>query len=90
MSEEQPGLQQLRIEKAIYGGTSLARLPNGKAAFVPLTLAGELVEARVAEQKRGYAQAEALTILEYAAERVPAPCPHYGLCGGCSYQHAEY
>ncbi|HXB63000.1 MAG TPA: 23S rRNA (uracil(1939)-C(5))-methyltransferase RlmD [Acidobacteriaceae bacterium] len=83
-------VQKLRIEKAIYGGTSLARLPNGKAAFVPLTLAGELVEARVTEQKRGYAQAEATAILEPAPERIAAPCRHYGLCGGCSYQHAEY
>jgi len=82
--------QKLRIEKAIYGGTCLARLPNGKAAFVPLTLAGELVEARVTEQKRGYAQAEATAILEAAPERIAAPCRHYGLCGGCSYQHAEY
>ncbi len=83
-------VQKLRIEKSIYGGTSLARLPNGKAAFVPLTLAGEVVEARVTEQKRGYAQAEATTILEAAPERIAAPCRHYGLCGGCSYQHAEY
>jgi len=94
MSEEQKRgsetTQQLRIEKAIYGGTSLARLPNGKAAFVPLTLAGEVVEARVTEQKRGYAQAEATTILNPSAERVAPKCRHYGLCGGCSYQHAEY
>jgi 23S rRNA (uracil1939-C5)-methyltransferase len=82
--------QQLRIEKAIYGGSSLARLPNGKAAFVPLTLAGELVEARVAEQRRGYAQGEVVSIVEAAPERVAAACRHYGVCGGCSYQHAEY
>ncbi len=42
------------------------------------------------EQKRGYAQAEATAILEAAPERIAAPCRHYGLCGGCSYQHAEY
>jgi len=82
--------QQLRIEKAIYGGTSLARLPNGKAAFVPLALAGELVEARVTEQKRGYAQGEVTAIVEAAAERVAPRCIHFGVCGGCSYQHAEY
>lgn len=90
MSDIQSSTQQLRIEKAIYGGTSLARLPNGKAAFVPLTLAGEVVEARVTEQKRGYAQAEATAILKAAPERIAPPCQHYGLCGGCSYQHAEY
>jgi len=86
MSEE----QKLRIEKAIYGGTSLARLPNGKAAFVPLALAGELVEARVTEQKRGYAQGEVAAVLESSKDRVIPRCQHFGVCGGCSYQHAEY
>ena len=93
MSEEQKRgseTQQLRIEKAIYGGTSLARLPNGKAAFVPLALAGELVEARVTEQKRGYAQGEVAAVIEVSKDRVVPKCRHYGVCGGCSYQHAEY
>jgi 23S rRNA (uracil1939-C5)-methyltransferase len=80
----------LRIEKAVYGGAGLARLPDGKAVLVPLTLTGELVEARVHENKRGVAQGEAVTILETAPERTAAKCLHFGVCGGCSYQHATY
>ncbi len=80
---------QLRIEKAIYGGAGLARA-EGKAVFVPFTLPGELVEAAVIEDKSGYANAELAAVLAASADRRPAPCPYFGACGGCHYQHADY
>ncbi len=80
---------KLRIEKAIYGGAGLARA-EGKAVFVPFTLPGEVVEARVTEDKRSYATAEVEAVAEASASRVAAQCPYFGECGGCHYQHAEY
>jgi 23S rRNA (uracil1939-C5)-methyltransferase len=80
---------KLRIAKAIYGGAGLARA-DGKAVFVPFTLPGELVEASITEDKGGYATAELATVLEPTPARRPAPCPYFGACGGCHYQHAEY
>ena len=46
---------KLRIEKAIYGGDGLARVPEGKTVFVPGTLPGELVEATIVADKRSFA-----------------------------------
>jgi 23S rRNA (uracil1939-C5)-methyltransferase len=80
---------QLRIEKPIYGGAGLARA-DGKAVFVPFTLPGEHVEARIADDRGGYANAEIETVLDPSPARVPAPCPYFGACGGCHYQHAAY
>lgn len=80
---------KLRIEKAVYGGAGLARA-EGKAVFVPFTLPGETVEARLTEDKRGYSTAELEAVTEASAARVKAPCPYFGACGGCHYQHAEY
>jgi 23S rRNA (uracil1939-C5)-methyltransferase len=85
---------KLRIEKAVYGGAGLARIAEGdlagKAAFAPLTLPGELVEAHLAEDKRGFLNLEADAILEPSPFRVAPGCPYFGACGGCSYQHAVY
>jgi 23S rRNA (uracil1939-C5)-methyltransferase len=86
---------QFTIEKLIYGGDGLARLPaddkgRGKAVFVPFVLAGEKVEASLVEQKPGFARARAAEIVEAAVERVQARCPYFGRCGGCHYQHASY
>ena len=81
--------QLVHIEKPIYGGAFLARV-EGKAVFVPLALPGEEVRARVVEEKRGYATAEAEEIVLAAPERVAPMCRHFGVCGGCQYQHANY
>jgi len=89
----------LTIEKLIYGGDGLARLPatsetdpagRGKAVFVPFVLANEKIEASLTEQKPGFARATADTILEPSPHRVPPPCPHFTRCGGCHYQHTTY
>ena len=95
----------LNIEKLIYGGDGLARLPagspkdaapgdkdrgRGKAVFVPFVLAGEKIEASLTEEKPGFARAKVETILEPSPHRVSPPCPHFTRCGGCHYQHASY
>jgi 23S rRNA (uracil1939-C5)-methyltransferase len=85
---------QIKLEKPVYGGECLGHLPEaggkpGKAVFVPLTLPGELIEAQVVEEKRGFARAEAMSLVQPSPERVAPHCAHFGACGGCHYQHAE-
>ena len=80
---------KLSIEKPVYGGSCLAR-DEGKAIFVPFTLPGESVEARVARDHGTYAEAELQKVLEPSPCRVAPPCPYFGGCGGCHYQHASY
>jgi 23S rRNA (uracil1939-C5)-methyltransferase len=81
--------QLVQIEKPIYGGAFLARV-EGKAVFVPLALPGEQARVRVVEERRGYATAELEAIVAASPERVVPGCRHFGTCGGCQYQHAEY
>ncbi len=81
--------QLVSIEKPIYGGAFLAHL-EGKAVFVPLALPGEQARVRIVEEKRSYATAEVDEIVASAAERAASRCAHFGSCGSCHYQHAEY
>ena len=80
---------KLEIEKSVFGGSGLARF-EGQTIFVPLTLPGETIEARMVRDRGSFAEAELLSILDPSPDRVPAPCPYYGACGGCQYQHADY
>ncbi len=85
----------LTIEKLIYGGDGLARLPadehgRGKAVFVPFVLDGEKIEASLIERKPGFARARADAIVASSSHRVIPLCPYFGQCGGCHYQHATY
>ena len=79
----------VEIEKPIYGGAFLARV-EGKAMFVPLTLSGEQAQVRIVEEKRGYATGEPEEIVTTSPDRVAPGCRHFGVCGGCNYQHASY
>jgi 23S rRNA (uracil1939-C5)-methyltransferase len=85
---------KLQIEKAVYGGAGLAHQSEGGAAgratFVPFTLPGEVVEARLLEQNNSFAEASLLQVLTASEDRVPPRCSHFGQCGGCHYQHAAY
>jgi 23S rRNA (uracil1939-C5)-methyltransferase len=81
--------QLVQIEKPVYGGSFLAHI-EGKAVFVPLTLPGEQARIRITEAKSGYAIAEPEEIVSAVPERISPVCPHFGACGGCQYQHADY
>ena len=85
----------LTIEKLIYGGDGLTRLPaddrgRGKAVFVPFVLAGEKIDASLTEQKPGFARAAVEAVIEPSPHRIEPACPYFGRCGGCHYQHSSY
>lgn len=83
-------LQTVKLEKLSYGGDALGRLPDGRVVFVPFGLPDETVRLRMVEEKRGHACGEVVEILEPSPERIAPRCRHYGVCGGCHYQHLDY
>ena len=80
---------ELSIHDVAFGGKGVAR-DGGKAVFVPFTIDGERVSARIDREKRQFAEAELVEVLEASPHRVEPPCPYFGRCGGCSYQHISY
>ena len=87
--------QELNIEKLVYGGDGLARLPadergRGKTVFLPYVIPGERVDATVIESRSGFARARLNQILAASPDRVAPQCPYFGRCGGCQYQHIAY
>jgi 23S rRNA (uracil1939-C5)-methyltransferase len=85
----------LTIEKLIYGGDGLARLPSddlgrGKAVFIPFVLTEEKIEASLTEQKPGFVRARADSIVESSPHRIQPACQYFARCGGCHYQQATY
>jgi 23S rRNA (uracil1939-C5)-methyltransferase len=78
-------LNEVRIEKWVYGGDGLARL-DGRVVLAPFTLPGELARVDIGDD----VHARLIEVIEPSGERVAAPCPYFGRCGGCHYQHAPY
>ena len=76
--EAPAGITELSIRSVGGQGDGLADGP----IFVPFTLPGERVTARVSGGR-----AEVIEVLDASPDRVAPPCPHFGLCGGCALQH---
>lgn len=81
---------RLEIESLAYGGDAVARDADGRAVFVHGACPGDVVEARVVQDKGRFARAQVDEVITPSADRVTAPCPYFGLCGGCSWQHVSY
>ena len=80
----------VEISSLVYGGNGLGRLPNGKAVFVPFVLPDEIVQINIREEKKRFAYGELTTIEQKNENRITPKCKHFGLCGGCHYQHIPY
>ncbi len=83
-----PDELHLSIEKLIYGGDGLAHA-DGNTVFVPFVLPGEQVRASVRTRKKKLIQANLVQVESASPARVAPACPHFGVCGGCHYQHIE-
>ncbi|MBI4971177.1 MAG: class I SAM-dependent RNA methyltransferase [Candidatus Omnitrophica bacterium] len=84
-----PETIELKIDSLAYGGEGVARV-EGKVYFVEGALPGERVRAQIIEEKKSFARAETVEILEPSKHRVEAPCKYFGRCGGCQLQHLAY
>jgi len=80
---------ELDIADIAFGGKGVAR-EEGKAVFVPFTIGGERVTAEIVREKKQFAEAELVEVLQASPERVVPECGYFGRCGGCSYQHISY
>lgn len=80
---------ELNIDSMAVGGRGVGRM-DGLVVFVTGTTPGDRVRARVVKKKREYAEAVAAEVLTPSPERVDPPCPYFGHCGGCQWQHVPY
>jgi 23S rRNA (uracil1939-C5)-methyltransferase len=79
----------LRISDVGYGGRGVGRF-EGAVVFVPRTLTGELVRVGVTKKRKRYWEAEPVEVIEGSKLRIEPLCALFGICPGCSYQHADY
>jgi len=80
---------ELWINRMAYGGKGIAHL-DGLVVFVDGAIPGDRVMARVVRKKKDYAEAKLEELLDPSPDRINAPCPYSGYCGGCTFQHLRY
>ncbi len=82
-------LPEVIIKDLGHDGRGVGKL-SGYTIFIPGTLPGERVRARLVKKKKRFGEALLEEVLEASPHRRKPPCPVYSECGGCQLQHMDY
>jgi 23S rRNA (uracil1939-C5)-methyltransferase len=84
-----PVLENVLITDIGAEGNALARV-NNLVVFVPMLIPGDVVDLRVIRKKKKYLEGRVIRFHKYSADRIEPRCIHFGICGGCKWQHLPY
>jgi 23S rRNA (uracil1939-C5)-methyltransferase len=82
--------ENLTITAAAAGGKAIARTSEGRVIFVGLAVPGDLVDIEVYKKKKAYFEGKVIKFHSYSDKRTKPVCGHFGVCGGCKWQHMQY
>src|SRR4030043_1826651 len=80
---------QVRIGSVAFKGYGVARIQD-KVVFIPHTVTGDVAWIETIGEKKRYSMGRLVQIVEPSPWRVTPPCPSFGGCGGCQWQHIDY
>jgi 23S rRNA (uracil1939-C5)-methyltransferase len=84
-----PLLEKVRITDIGAEGNAIARIEN-QVVFVPMLIPGDVVDIRVRKKRRKFMEGTVVRFHEYSSDRIKPRCSHFGVCGGCKWQHLPY
>ncbi|MHA6249923.1 23S rRNA (uracil(1939)-C(5))-methyltransferase RlmD [Pontibacter sp. CAU 1760] len=82
-------LENIKIEEMVAEGKCLARHEN-MVIFVAGVAPGDVVDLRITRKKKSFLEAQPVAFREFSDLRVEPFCEHFGVCGGCKWQHISY
>ncbi|MFB3886700.1 MAG: 23S rRNA (uracil(1939)-C(5))-methyltransferase RlmD [Thermodesulfobacteriota bacterium] len=80
---------QVSIESMAFRGYGVTRV-NGQVLFIPYSVRGDTAWIEVIEKKKNYAIGRLKELIEPSRLRTKPPCPYFGVCGGCQWQHIDH
>jgi 23S rRNA (uracil1939-C5)-methyltransferase len=87
--KEFPLLEKVRISDIGAEGNALARVDN-LVVFVPMLIPGDVVDLRIVRKRKKFLEGRVVRFHEYSSDRITPECKHFGVCGGCKWQHLPY
>jgi 23S rRNA (uracil1939-C5)-methyltransferase len=82
-------ITNLLIERIASEGKCLGHHEE-KVVFVTGVAPGDIVDVRITKGKSSFMEGEPVKFHEYSKERIEPFCSHFGVCGGCKWQHINY
>ena len=87
--KELPIIEDVEIEGVAAEGKSIARI-NEMVVFVPYCAPGDIVDIKLDKKRKSYAEAHIVNVKRPSPMRIEPFCEHFGVCGGCKWQHIPY
>jgi 23S rRNA (uracil1939-C5)-methyltransferase len=87
--KELPLLEKVLITDIGSEGNALARVDN-QVVFVPMLIPGDIVDIQITRKRKKYLEGSVVRFHQYSADRIKPVCRHFGVCGGCKWQHLPY
>jgi 23S rRNA (uracil1939-C5)-methyltransferase len=82
-------LERVRITDIGSEGNAIARVDN-LVVFVPMLIPGDVADIRVIRKRKKFMEGIPVKFHEYSSDRITPRCIHFGVCGGCKWQHLPY
>ena len=79
----------VKIEKTEFPSVGISEF-EGKKLYIKGAFPGQTIKGTVKKKRDAYADVKLVEVLEKAPYEIEAPCPHFGVCGGCSSQNLTY
>ncbi|MCQ0112972.1 23S rRNA (uracil(1939)-C(5))-methyltransferase RlmD [Zhouia amylolytica] len=82
--------EQIEVIDAGAKGKAVARTDEGRVIFIKNAVPGDIVDVKIFKKRRGFLEGEAINFHSLSDRRTEPVCEHFGVCGGCKWQHMGY
>lgn len=82
--------ENIEVVDTAAKGKTVAKSPDGRVVFLSNAVPGDIVDIRTGRKRKSYYEGKAVKFHHLSEKRVDPVCEHFGLCGGCKWQHMNY
>lgn len=87
---KQKVFENIEVIDAGAKGKGVAKAPDGRVIFLQNAIPGDVVDIQTFKKRKSYYEGKAVAFHTLSDKRTQPPCQHFGVCGGCKWQHMEY
>ena len=82
--------QNIEVIDAGAKGKSIGKAPDGRVIFLSNAIPGDIVDVQTTKKRKAYFEGKATHFHKLSDKRTTPVCEHFGVCGGCKWQHMGY
>jgi len=82
--------ENVEVVDAGAKGKTIGKAPDGRVIFLNNAVPGDVVDVQTTKKRKAYFEGTAVNYHTLSDKRTEPVCEHFGVCGGCKWQHMGY